>query len=631
MKLKKKKKLMSWKETWNTNKRLLHMLHTQRPRMLRVCILLDIWNALTPYVGIYLSALIIEELAGRRNPDTLLRLVLTSLILAALIALAGAFLNRVHAVENAGFYYYSRKLLDDKLMDMDFCIMDETQTGSALTTILQNQGGGGWGMGRAFGLIDSLLSALFSLIGGIALTVTLFTSRVPDSAGNMTFLNSPLFLLPILAVMLAVIYLAPALSNKSESYFAFNSDTHNQGNRLFSHYGFLGYKNHLAADMRMYRQDIICRKYNSDKTSTFSSKGPFARLARGPMGLYAAASAAVSGILTGVIYVFVCLKAWAGAFGIGQMTRYIGAITRFATGLSSLISTAGLIRINSTFLKQVFDFLDHPNVMYQGSLTIEKRSDKQYEVEFKDVSFRYPGSEHYALRHVNIKFKVGQRLAVVGPNGSGKTTFIKLLCRLYDPTEGTILLNGFDIRKYDYEEYLSIFSVVFQDFALTDMPLGENVAAAGVYNRELAQSCLIKAGFESRLKELPKGLDTYLKKTLNQDGVDMSGGESQKIALARALYKDSPFIVLDEPTAALDPIAEAEIYSKFNEIIEDKTAIYISHRLSSCKFCDEILVFDRGAVVQKGSHEALVSNAAGKYHALWYAQAQYYDESNTVG
>lgn len=145
---------------------------------------------------------------------------------------------------------------------------------------------------------------------------------------------------------------------------------------------------------------------------------------------------------------------------------------------------------------------------------------------------------------------------------------------------------------------------------------------------KLAQSCLIKAGFKSRLKELPKGLDTYLKKTLDEDGVDMSGGESQKIALARALYKDPPFIVLDEPTAALAPIAEAEIYSKFNEIIEDKTAIYISHRLSSCKFCDEILVFDKGDVVQQGSHEALVSDAAGKYHALWFAQAQYYDSTN---
>lgn len=628
MKLKKKKELMSWKETWNTNKRLLQLLHTQRPKMLGTCILLNIWNALTPYVGIYLSALIIEELASSRNPDTLLRLVLITLLSAALIALAGAFLNRLQTVENAGFYYYSRKLLDDKLMDMDFCILDETETNSALTTILQNQGGGGWGMGRAFNLINDLISSLFSLFGGIALTVTLFTSRVPDSAGNMTFLNSPLFLLPLLAVMLAVIYLAPALSNKSDSYFAINSDTHNLANRLFGHFGFLGYQNQLAADMRMYRQDIICEKYNSDKTSTFSSKGPFAGLARGPMGLYAAASSAVSGILTGVIYVFVCLKAWAGAFGIGMMTQYIGAITRFASGLSSLISTTGQIRINSTFLKQIFDFLDQPNVMYQGSLTIEKRNDRQYEIEFRDVSFRYPGSEQYALRHVNMKFRVGQRLAVVGPNGSGKTTFIKLLCRLYDPTEGTILLNGFDIRKYDYREYLSIFSVVFQDFALTDMPLGENVAAAGTYNRELAQSCLIKAGFESRLKELPKGLDTYLKKTLDEDGVDMSGGESQKIALARALYKDSPFIVLDEPTAALDPIAEAEIYSKFNEIIEDKTAIYISHRLSSCKFCDEILVFDKGGVVQQGSHETLVSDAAGKYHALWFAQAQYYDSTN---
>lgn len=428
-----------------------------------------------------------------------------------------------------------------------------------------------------------------------------------------------------------MIYIAPALSNKSDSYFAINSDTHNLANRMFSHFGFLGYKNHLAADMRMYRQDIICEKYTSGKTSTFSSKGFFARLARGPMGLYAAASAAVSGILTGMIYVFVCLKAWAGAFGIGLMTQYIGAITRFAAGLSSLISTAGLIRINSSFLKQLFDFLDKPNVMYQGSLTIEKRNDRQYEVEFRDVSFRYPGSEQYALRHVNMKFKVGQRMAVVGPNGSGKTTFIKLLCRLYDPTEGTILLNGFDIRKYDHLEYLSIFSVVFQDFALTDMPLGENVAAAAAYDRKMAESCLVKAGFGNRLQELPKGLDTYLNKTLDKEGVEMSGGEKQKIALARALYKDSPFIVLDEPTAALDPVAEAEIYSKFNEIIEDKTAIYISHRLSSCKFCDEILVFDKGTVVQQGSHDTLVSDSAGKYHELWYAQAQYYDESNAAG
>ncbi len=625
------KKLLSWRESWTISKRLLRMLYRQRPRLLAIRIAKNIWDALTPYAGIWLSALIIEELAGSRNPDSLLRLVLAALGTAALISLAGAFLNRAHAVENADWQFYTRKLMSDKLLDMDFCILDETQTQQELATILQNQYGIGWGIIRGIGLLDSLITSLFTLLGGLALTVTLFTSRVPESAGNLFFLNSPLFLISLLAAMLSIIWLSPMLSNKSDSYYALNSDSHNLGNRLFSHFGFLGYDHKRSTDVRIYRQDTLCEKHNYDKKSTFDSKGPFAKLARGPMGIYAAASAAVSGILTGVIYVFVCLKAWAGAFGIGMMTQYIGSITRFATGFSSLISSAGLFRINASFVKQSLAFLEKPDVMYQGSLTTEKRNDRQFEVEFRDVSFRYPGSGQYALRHVNMKFRVGQRLAVVGPNGSGKTTFIKLLCRLYEPTEGAVLLNGFDIRKYDYREYMSIFSVVFQDFTLADMPLGENVAASSEYDRARALSCLEKSGFSESLKKLPKGLDTCLNKTLDKDGIDLSGGERQKVALARALYRDASFIVLDEPTAALDPIAEAEIYRKFNDIIEDRTAIYISHRLSSCKFCDEILVFDRGGIVQKGTHEELVSDTAGKYHELWHAQAQYYDEDIAAG
>lgn len=227
---------------------------------------------------------------------------------------------------------------------------------------------------------------------------------------------------------------------------------------------------------------------------------------------------------------------------------------------------------------------------------------------------------------MNIKFRVGSRLAVVGMNGSGKTTFIKLLCRLYDPMEGEILLNGIDIRKYRYDEYMDIFSVVFQDFKLFALPLGQNVATGSTYDEKRVTDCLIKAGFGERLKTLEKGLDTYLYKQLDKDGVEMSGGEEQKIAIARALYKDAPFIVLDEPTAALDPVAEAEIYEKFNDIAGDKTAIYISHRLSSCKFCDEIAVFDGGRMIQFGTHEELLADEGGKYHELWYAQAQYYAE-----
>ena len=245
-------------------------------------------------------------------------------------------------------------------------------------------------------------------------------------------------------------------------------------------------------------------------------------------------------------------------------------------------------------------------------------------IEFRDVSFKYPGADTWALRHMNMKFKVGQRMAVVGQNGSGKTTFIKLLCRLYDPTEGEILLNGIDIRKYNYQEYMSIFSVVFQDFQLLAYSLGQNVAASREFDRQRAEDCLREAGFGERLDEMENGLDTVLYKHLDDEGIEISGGEAQKIALARALYKNAPFIILDEPTAALDPLAEYEIYTKFNEIVGDKTAIYISHRLSSCRFCDTIAVFDCGQVVQRGNHEELVTDESGLYYNLWNAQAQYY-------
>ena len=256
---------------------------------------------------------------------------------------------------------------------------------------------------------------------------------------------------------------------------------------------------------------------------------------------------------------------------------------------------------------------------------MEKRSDNEYEIEFHDVSFRYPGTETDVLRHVSLKFNIGQKMAVVGRNGSGKTTMIKLLCRLYDPTEGFITLNGIDIRKYDYEDYLGIFSVVFQDFKLFSFSLGQNVAASVSYDARRVQECLHKAGLEDRMDRMPKGLDTVLYKDFEEDGVEISGGEAQKIALARALYKNAPFIILDEPTAALDPLSEFEIYSHFDQIVGDKTAVYISHRLSSCRFCSDILVFDEGRLIQRGSHDQLVADRLGRYYELWHAQAQYYD------
>lgn len=230
----------------------------------------------------------------------------------------------------------------------------------------------------------------------------------------------------------------------------------------------------------------------------------------------------------------------------------------------------------------------------------------------------------HALIDVNANLPEGKVIAILGQNGSGKTTFIKLLCRLYDPTEGEILLNGVNIQKYDYDEYMSVFSVVFQDFSLFSFKIGEVVASSKTFDENKVRECLQKANFGDKLHEMPEGVHTYLYKGYDQSGIEISGGEAQKIALARALYKDSPFILLDEPTAALDPISEYEVYSNFNAISGDKTTVYISHRLASCRFCNKIVVFDDGKIVQHGSHEELLSDVNGKYHELWNAQAQYY-------
>ncbi len=620
----KNKERMPLGKALKMNIRAFKFLYERYPQMMLSRLFTEIWNSLTPYVGIYLSALVIGELAGNRDAERLKSLVLVTLISAAVIGAGSALLAKWTNTQASGRWQKSERITVEKLLDMDFMDVDSTKTHELLSTIRQNQQGFGFGLFQVIEQYPKLISSVFTMIGGIVLTVSLFTSKVPESAGIYTMLNSPFLVILIAAVMLAVTYLSPMLSNKSKNYWAMYSGQGALGNRLYGFFGWLSYKKEIAEDIRLYRQDKICDRHNTNKEGIFGTKGIFAKLSWGPKGLYSAASAGVSVVFTGVAYLFVCMKALAGAFGLGAVTQYVTSVTKVSNGVSSFISVIGEMRTNASFLATVFEFLDIPNRMYQGSLTVEKRRDRKYEVEFRNVSFKYPGSENYSLRNVNVKFKVGERLAVVGMNGSGKTTFIKLLCRLYDPTEGEILLNGIDIKKYNYAEYMMVFSVVFQDFKLFALKLGENVASGTEYDRSLAADCLKRAGFGERLEKMPNGLDTYLYTDYKKDGVNVSGGEAQKIAIARALYKDAPFIILDEPTAALDPIAEAEIYSKFDEIAGDKTAIYISHRLSSCKFCDEIAVFHQGAVVQQGTHEELVSDEGGKYYELWHAQAQYY-------
>lgn len=578
--------------------------------------------AASPLVTIWFSAQLLNELAGSRNPAALRNWVLLTLGATAGIMLLNAILQHWREAEESTFYAKMQSVFGKKRLDMDFPNADSQRVYELQSQIWQSQNFTGYGLRQSIEIFRSGCNALFQIIGGIGLSLGLFFAKIPQASG-LGFLNSPLFTVGFIALLFAAALAAPVCATKGNSYWERNDEQGTFGNRVFGYFSSASSNRARMADMRFYKQQAIAENY-LEKNNTFSMKSTFAQYAKGPMGLLIALSSCVSAFMTGLIYLLVCIKAWAGAFGLGTATQYIGSVTSFFGGFSELMKCIGVMRINSSFLDTVFELLDTPNTMYQGSLTTEKRSDIQYDVEFRDVSFKYPGSEAYALRHVNMKFKVGSRLAVVGMNGSGKTTFIKLLCRLYDPTEGEILLNGINIRKYRYDDYMKIFSVVFQDFQLLALPLGQNVAASQTYDAARVLDCLNKAGFGEKLAKMPHGLDTYLYKSVDTEGVDVSGGEAQKIAIARALYKDSPFIILDEPTAALDPIAEAEIYSKFDEIAGDKTAVYISHRLSSCKFCDEIAVFDSGSVIQQGTHSDLLADESGKYFELWNAQAQYY-------
>ncbi len=605
--------------------RAIRQLHRVTPQHFPVLTLYCLFGAITPYVTVFFSARVLTELATLRRAEILWRWVLAGVLCTGFAAVAKAALHRRCNTLLNDLYGRKEMLFVHKIFRLDYSELDKQENHDLREQIKQNEQWSGWGLMHVHEIYSGAVTGLLGLLSGAALTVSLFTAPVPSSAGWLVVLNNPIFVLVLAAGILVISILAGRLSARAMQCWGDFSEEATFGNRRFGHFGFLGRDKRRAIDIRMNDQQRLVRAYWSGG-SVFGVHGVFAKAARGKMGVYASLGVCITTLTTGMIYLFTCLKALGGAFDVGSCTQYIGAATAMVANVFALTDMIGTLKANTPYLEKTFAFLDIPNSMYQGSLTTEKRSDRRYEVEFRDVSFRYPGSDIWALRHVNMKFKVGKRLAIVGENGSGKTTFIKLLCRLYDPQEGQILLNGIDIRKYRYDDYMGIFSVVFQDFQLICQPLGNNVAGSMEYDRDRVKKALIDAGFADRLAAMEKGLDTMLYKNLSEDGVEVSGGEAQKIAIARALYKDAPFIILDEPTAALDPIAEAEIYSKFDEIAGDKTAVYISHRLSSCKFCDEIAVFHEGAVVQQGSHAELLADRGGKYYALWNAQAQYYTE-----
>ena len=326
------------------------------------------------------------------------------------------------------------------------------------------------------------------------------------------------------------------------------------------------------------------------------------------------------------VYILLGYSVIFGGLSLGSFSLAIGTIGLLRGSLGQISDTLLYYSDSIKFIKYYLDFMALESKFEEnGIMPLNVAKDDDFTIEFKNVSFKYPGQTDYALKDFSVKIQKGEKISIVGENGAGKSTFIKLLMRLYDPAEGEILLNSVNIREIKYDEYLSVFSSVFQDFQLFAFTMAENISSLAETEKSRIITAGEKAGIHDRITELPNQYETYLFKLFDENGVELSGGEQQKLAIARAYFKDTAFItVLDEPTSALDPRAEYLLYHQFNDLIGDKTAFYISHRLSSSKFCDKVMVIENGSVKEYGSHHDLLLQS-GSYAQMYQMQASYYE------
>lgn len=502
-----------------------------------------------------------------------------------------------------------------KALELEFEKFEKTETMDAIRrTNVSSMGSGN--VGDQLIVIHTLITSLLSVLYALFFLLRLFL--LSDSSRN-NFFTSSFSMLALLLLCGVQLALSSRINRRSTQKKIELNQGNDHSNSVANYLVNVMLEERRADDIRIGHLDhFLDVQFGKAMEHFLPMYLDFARFSAITDGK----NALLSLLSNFAAYLVIGARALYGVLPIGDVLLYAGSVTRAMSDLQTFLATGSEFDYINSYLSTYEDFIAQPSMAYDGTLPIEKRDDGQYEFAFHDVSFSYPGTNIPVLEHVTLSFAVGEKTALVGRNGAGKTTLIKLLCRLYEPTSGYITLNGIDIRKYSYKEYTQAFSVVFQDFHLFSLPLDENIAAGTEIDEAALQSSLAKVGLTDRVQQLPQGVRTRLYNN-NGAGVDLSGGQAQRTAIARALYKDAPFVILDEPTAALDPIAEAEIYEQFSQMTAGKTAVYISHRMSSCKFCDRIIVLDHGRIAEDGTHGTLLANH-GIYANLYETQAQYY-------
>jgi len=554
--------------------------------------------AALPFIKIMILPLIIDELLGAGDLGRLLLYAGILVVGHTLLSLCGSAVDVTLEKYKERMDNFCSEEMGCRVMELDFQLTEDKK---ALDQIEAARTGMEWYSGGVYGISMELFKGISNIITGIGV-VTLIALYAPV-----------LFVLNI--ALLAVNALINSRQNaiEIEAYGRMA-----KLNRIFSYLGFQMTDFRYGKDIRLYHaKDMMVEKwesYSNERCENWKWEAD----KKLPLGILKSVSESIRSFGS---YLYLGILAIAGKISLGIFSQMISAGNTFQTSLEGLIRNIQEMIKRSNYAYEYVKFMEYPAAIEKGNRKVEEGP---HTLSFRNVSFAYPGTETLVLNRISIELRQGEHLSVVGLNGAGKTTFVKLLCRLYDPTEGEILLDGINIKEYDYSQYMDLFAPVFQDFKLFGFSIKENIVMDKAYSQEEVNGLIKQAGLWKRINSLEKGADTILFKIFDENGIEPSGGEQQKIAIARALFKKAPVVILDEPTAALDPVAEYEIYRQFHALVGGKTAIYISHRLSSCRFCDKIAVFGEGAIKEYGTHQELIGIEGGIYAGMFAAQAQYY-------
>lgn len=592
-------------------------IHRLEKRLLPSTTAAAIATAIKSFVNIWFSAKIIDVLGQRTDMKSLTILIAAAVGTNFVLAFVGNYFGDMYSMYRGEMCNKEQEVIAAKLFRTEYQKLENGDFKELIHKHTEAQNRVYSSFSQLSWMLRDFISGFLTVIISVVLLAPMF--KIGFQKTGESFFEKPVFLISLfgaIAVMGVIILIFALRMNKA--WFD-TGDEYSRFDRMFYYFlnMFSDYK--TGKEIRLYNEQEMIKHTAVDVLLTDGEK----LLKKTSMRTAQSSSvvAVLGSVLAFGVYLFIGTKGLYGLFSIGSLVLYCGSFMQIINGLMQMANTFGKTAEMAPLARYYFEIAETEDEMVYGNKEIDL-ADK-FEIEFKNVSFKYPGADNFALKNINIKIHDGENLAVVGRNGSGKTTFIKLLCRLYDVDEGEILINGISIKEYTCESLLKLYSVVFQDFKIFSLTVSQNVTANQEYDEEKLFESLDKANIKERIMQMENRENTYLYKDLDKAGVEISGGEAQKLALARALYKDAPIVILDEPTAALDPIAENEIYSRFNSFVNDKTAIYISHRLSSCAFCDRIAVFDKAQLVEFGTHNDLLERG-GKYSELWNAQAKYY-------